>query len=271
MEGQGDGVTEDDEEFEEEEEFEIATTRDHSEDEEAIVARELQQPVTVVNVGFNPQRAQREIDALIRRIRNDPTILEVFTTFVPTNQAFRRLNFDVVAFLRAPWAEQYDYLLYLAEYHVIYGEAIRFRALSCGTNYVMANGERSTTECRSDDRKFQIGPGNRFNNFDCELDQYFDFEDRQCRRNPPQIVYPRNIIASNGIIHTLNEVMIPFRDIPITEPPSSAGTTMSPTYEFTVPPSAGSSSSNRVGRCDDGGCEGEPNRKANGGQRTVGY
>lgn len=170
-------------------------------------------------------------------LQNNPTVLESSTLFAPTNTAFSHLNFDTVAFLRASSLnDQFDYLSDLVEYHIIDGNAIGFCNLNCGTNYVMANGELTTTECRSGGIKFQIGLANRFDNFPCLL-----VENQICRGNPPRIVEFLAIPTSNGILHTVDNVINPFRaSASPTNQPSASPTnypTTGPSSELTSGPS----------------------------------
>lgn len=170
-------------------------------------------------------------------VQNNPfndfsDIIELFTVFAPTNQAFEQLNFDVLAYLKFDYYTQVNYLLDIAEYSIIAGRALVYDELACGRNYRMSNGVNSRTECRSGNQKFQVGRGNRENHYTCVyytdingepckgpkdcIGINFNNEDdvasarRPCNANYPEIIQPRNIFASNGVLHTVDDLLLPF-------------------------------------------------------------
>merc|ERR1711865_14390 len=105
--------------------------------------------------------SEDDLRTILNTVISDRDNLEVWTVFAPTNRAFDRLDFDVIAWLRLNVNQQRSILRDLIEYHIVPGEAIPYRDLTCGRNILMANGINSRTECRGNDRKYQVGIGNR--------------------------------------------------------------------------------------------------------------
>jgi uncharacterized surface protein with fasciclin (FAS1) repeats len=105
--------------------------------------------------------SEADLRTILNTVYSDRDNLEVWTVFAPTNRAFDRLDFDVIAWLRLNVNQQRSILRDLIEYHIVPGEAIPYRDLTCGRNILMANGINSRTECRGNDRKYQVGIGNR--------------------------------------------------------------------------------------------------------------
>ena len=146
-----------------------------------------------------------EFYRFIQDFRENNDILQLFTVFVPINDAFNALNLDVISIFNVALNVN-AVLLEIGEFHIIGGRAISYGELVCGRSYQMLNNQNSQTECRANN-KFQVGPGNRANPYACEIRV-----GGQCQSNLPQLIRPRNIFASNGIIHTVNDVLIPFQD-----------------------------------------------------------
>jgi len=101
-----------------------------------------------------------------------------WTIFVPTNAAFDQ----------APRIPSDVGIGFVLEGHVVVGATIASEDLVCTKKTEMANGMNTRTVCK-DDQVFQKGAGNA--------------EDRR-----PEIV-ERDIEACNGIMHIINEVILP--------------------------------------------------------------
>lgn len=136
---------------------------------------------------------------------DDYDVQELWTVFAPDNLAMssllRDLDWDVFNLSR----QQRRDLTTIVLNHIIVGEAITFGNLRCERIYRMSNGSLTTTECGVV-QKFQVGTGN--------LDT-----DR------PFITRPRNVLAINGLVHSVDEVILPFT-VPNrpTESPTGFGT-----------------------------------------------
>lgn len=102
----------------------------------------------------------------------------LWTIFVPTNAAFDQAP-------RIPSDVDIGFVL---EGHVVADAKIAFEDLACTEKTEMANGRNTRTVC-TDKHVFQKGAGNA--------------EDQR-----PQIV-ERNIEACNGLVHVINEVILP--------------------------------------------------------------
>jgi uncharacterized surface protein with fasciclin (FAS1) repeats len=91
----------------------------------------------------------------------------------------------------------------------IYDRKLRFDQLGCNTAYNMLSGVRTVTGCvNTNDNKFQIGEGNL-----------------QQSQNFPRIIR-KNIKASNGIIHEVNNIILPLYDPFIIDRPSPIPSTV---------------------------------------------
>ena len=112
--------------------------------------------------------------------------LSRITVFVPTNNAFRSLPREVLDSLVAPGS--LDALEDILRYHII-GTEVYFNQLVCDEQRVMENGEKTTTECKADGFKYQVGIGNLI-------------------EDEPRIV-ETNILADNGVIHVVDQVILP--------------------------------------------------------------
>ena len=104
----------------------------------------------------------------------------------------------------------------------IYDRELRFDQLGCKTAYNMESGQKTTTQCLNPtDNKFQIGEGNV-----------------KQSQNFPRIVQ-KNMKASNGIIHEVNNIILPLYD-PIID--ASAAPSAAPSDTPSQAPSEGPSS-----------------------------
>ena len=132
---------------------------------------------------------------LIIEIRNTgralqiPDVINKFTVFAPTNAAFESMKFDMGSFFELTDAERRE----IAEYHILSGREVMYGDLGCGTSYDMLNGVTSRTECRGNggNRKYQVGARNVISNL--------------------PLIVERNMDASNGVIHLVDEVLLPPR------------------------------------------------------------
>lgn len=149
----------------------------------------------------------RGFQQFVAEFLNDYDVQELWTVFAPNNAAIRSLlrdlDWDVLNLSR----QQRLQLTNIALYHIIAGEPITFGNLRCGRRYRMSNNGRTRTECqesRGITQKFQVGTGNT---------------------DLPLITRPRNVLAINGLVHSVDEVILPFT-VPNrpTEPPTGFGT-----------------------------------------------
>lgn len=170
-------------------------------------------------------------EAFIADFKNRLDINRVFTVFAFTNTAFESMNIDVKGFLdNASTVEYYELLLEISEYQIIAGEAMTYNSLRCGEMNKMSSGESSLTECTGLVDKFQIGHGNTEATGPCKLDPT-----EECKENYPTInLQYRNIVASNGYIHVVNNIILPevFNNIsnsPSTSPSLSPTKSQAPT------------------------------------------
>ena len=109
---------------------------------------------------------------------------ETFTVFAPTNEAFASLDIELFGEL-VNCTEALDSVL---AFHTLYDDEVYSTDLVCGDTIEMANGDDSRTVCR-DGNIYQKGSLN-------------------LRDNMPMVV-EANIEACNGVIHIVDEVMIP--------------------------------------------------------------
>lgn len=196
--------------------------------------------------GRNLQEEQELEKEAGRDLQGFVTRSNLFTVFAPNNQAFTNLFLrEIDALFAAPQTEfvtsyfdtqrefiynrlsdrsirSYFYsdlgLFLLREVlltHVI-GREISSQELICNNIYTMINGEPTVTECdRNNNRngKFQIGEGNL----------------RDGGQLLPRIGFS-DIVASNGVIHEINQVILPLFDpfIIINTPSPSSPTAPTP-------------------------------------------
>lgn len=113
-----------------------------------------------------------------------------WTVFAPTNTAFFNLG-DSLTGIYNSTDELTDLLLYHAFDGVLY-----VNHLLCGSLLQMANGQTSSTECEGESI-YQVGGGNSPDAM-------------------PQLI-AKNINVCNGVLHFINEVMLPTSLIPLTQ------------------------------------------------------
>ena len=128
---------------------------------------------------------------------------DVFTIFAPVNDAFDSLSDEIADEL----AEDDDLLRSALLYHAVPEVELRAADLVCDGTVMMASSEETTTVCTSEGI-FQVGNGNT-------PDDY------------PQII-ARDGVACNGIIHAVDQIILPAIDIPVneTDAPTTTPTTL---------------------------------------------
>eukprot|EP00537_Pseudo-nitzschia_pungens_P006236 CAMPEP_0172377366 /NCGR_PEP_ID=MMETSP1060-20121228/68869_1 /TAXON_ID=37318 /ORGANISM="Pseudo-nitzschia pungens, Strain cf. cingulata" /LENGTH=571 /DNA_ID=CAMNT_0013105049 /DNA_START=96 /DNA_END=1808 /DNA_ORIENTATION=+ len=140
---------------------------------------------------------------------------DIFTIFIPTDEAFNRLPSEVLL------SDDFDFLRDILLYHTIPEVQLLAKDLVCGANVMMGNQEYTTTVCTGD-VIYQVGTGN-------DADAL------------PQII-GQNAKACNGILHAVDQVLLPdLASSNATSYPSDAPTdpvfdstpTLSPTPEST--------------------------------------
>ena len=122
-----------------------------------------------------------------------------YTVFGPTNDAFRKLGDETLNYLLTTERGQ-EQLTYILLEHVIDQRRLDFQQLGCGQSYMMLNEQPTTGLCRgaSDDsrnsitRKIQVGTGN--GNTVNDWPEVIDW----------------NTYASNGVLHVVNNVVLPY-------------------------------------------------------------
>mmetsp|Transcript_12568 Transcript_12568/g.30379 ORF Transcript_12568/g.30379 Transcript_12568/m.30379 type:complete len:351 (-) Transcript_12568:1789-2841(-) len=133
-----------------------------------------------------------------------------FTVFAPNDEAFAKIS-GVLAMLPD------EFIVDILLFHVTRG-ILPFDDLECFGNVLMVNDEFSFTDCLKWGTKFQVGPGNN-------------------PEHKPKIISP-DIEVCNGIIHEVDNVLLPvLTEAPTTTPSSS------PSASPTNTPSASPSSS----------------------------
>lgn len=139
-----------------------------------------------------------------------------YTVFGPTNAAFSKLSKATRNFLFSDKGN--DALRDIVKYHLVEDRRINYRDLVCDRSYSMTNGENTRTTCGSDKfTKFQVGDGNTIR---------------------PQISL-RNIPASNGVLHIVDEVILPKqKSTPSPTKSPSEAPTESPTFNQCCPTQA---------------------------------
>ena len=138
---------------------------------------------------------------------------DVFTLFAPTNEAFDSIPAEFLEGITDA-----DILRNVLLYHAVPEMVLSSEDLVCGAEVMMADRDFTTTTC-IDDEKYQIGS-----------------------RNPPsalpKIVAPDGV-ACNGIIHVVDQVILP--GAILTDPPTTTpdDPTPSPVDPTTVDPTPG--------------------------------
>lgn len=135
---------------------------------------------------------------------------DVFTLFAPINDAFDSLTDEIADEL----AEDDDLLRSAILYHAVPEVELRAADLVCDGTIMMASSEETTTVCTSDGI-FQVGDGNTPDNY-------------------PQII-ARDGVACNGIIHAIDQIILPSIDNPVNDTDSP---TFTPTSNETIVPTS---------------------------------
>ena len=117
--------------------------------------------------------------------------IQLLTMFGPTNSAFEKVMEDDRKYLFS--LEGRSTLKDVLMYHLIYRQ-INFENLDCNKEYTMANYEVTTTRCKSNGFKYQVGEGNM---------------------RDPEIVIG-DLFATNGVLHVVDELILPLE--PSSEP-----------------------------------------------------
>jgi len=181
-----------------------------------------------------PEIESRLGDGVGRKLKGGGNVMddsERFTVFAPTNEAFRRLKlpFDVES--EEFTTEEKRILHRIVRYHVLANnKVLSFDELDCNGMLQTLNGEKIQTRCSTNKKlriqKFQVG--NASSAFDGPSDGFV------LGKREPKIV-SKNIIASNGILHAIDNVILPNLDIPSSSrldiPSASAGPNASPSTE----------------------------------------
>ena len=120
---------------------------------------------------------------------------DTYTIFAPINDAFDSLPEEIADSL----AEDDDLLRNVILYHAVPEMEVLAENLVCDGNIMMANSEETTTQCTID-AVFQVGISNSPDAL-------------------PQII-ARDGEACNGIIHAIDQVLLPSLDTPIDPTPA---------------------------------------------------
>ena len=107
-----------------------------------------------------------------------------WTVFAPTDTAFEALDDDLADSLLNCTSS----LSSILSFHTVHGAEVLSTDLECGGEVLMANGDESRTICRGGN-VYQKGEQNP-------------------RENMPMIIAP-DVEACNGVVHVVNEVMLP--------------------------------------------------------------
>lgn len=119
-----------------------------------------------------------------------------WTVFAPTNEAFAAIA-DVVAALEP------EVILDILLFHAVPDQALTSSDLVCDGFLTMANGEDSQTICDEEAGTiFQVGPGNAAPNL--------------------PLINPADLPVCNGILHVVDNVLLPGDDDGSVSPPSDA-------------------------------------------------
>ena len=112
-----------------------------------------------------------------------------FTVFAPTNKAFEELPDAILNAVQ----NDVDLLRDVLLFHTFQGNRVKAKKLVDGAELQMVNGEITTTTRENKLTIYQSGPGNN----DDDL---------------PRIILP-NVFVSNGMIHAVDEVLLPDLDL----------------------------------------------------------
>merc|ERR1712238_573373 len=108
----------------------------------------------------------------------------MFTAFFPTDEAFAAIA-SVTNTLND------EQIATIVKFHIHEGDAIAYKELECKGLLDMANGKTSRTKCE-EGKRYQNGPGNH------KSDTF-----------PMIIKNSSDIVTCNGIVHTIDAVMLP--------------------------------------------------------------
>jgi len=122
---------------------------------------------------------------------------DTFTVFAPVNDAF-----DAIEARLANTEPDADTLRNILLYHAVADAKILADDLVCDTNVMMANSEETKTVCINNEI-FQVGNGNS---------------------DPLPKIIAKDGISCNGIVHAIDQVMLPGEDLPATDAPTLAPT-----------------------------------------------
>lgn len=114
-----------------------------------------------------------------------------FTVFAPTNEALANIPEKIQKMITILVLAGDNIGLNIVLNHIIPGEVLLLSELKCGRSYPMMNAENTRTDCPTITRKEQIGEGNLLAN------------------GYPRFQPPTNTKCSNGIIQTVNGVLLP--------------------------------------------------------------
>jgi hypothetical protein len=145
----------------------------------------------------------------------DTTITGDLTFFAPTNAAW--LTYPGIQAFSTTYRSGYDVMLDILSTH-IHAAEVFYEELVCNSGIRMINGQSTETKC-DNGWKYQVGGGNLNDGY-------------------PQIL-DEDILASNGLIHTIDEVILPHG----TESPSTSPSSVPSSAPSSVPSSTPSVSS----------------------------
>jgi len=110
----------------------------------------------------------------------------LFTVFAPTNEALQKA---LEAYGQSIDFQDSGFITNVLLQHIVSGDAVYSADLACDTEVQMANDETNTITCKDDGTIFIGGAGNDPNSL-------------------PEIGTP-DFEACNGVIHIINELIIP--------------------------------------------------------------
>ena len=180
----------------------------------------------------------------------DIVVNEELTFFAPINSAWLSMPTDILELIIAGQGQDLLYDILLT--HVHDDAAIPFGRLLCGTDLTMANGKDTVTRCQLG-RKYQVGGGN------------------PDPPNAPEIVVPTNEAAINGLIHPVDQVILPAEtespsESPSNDPSSAPSISSSPSISSapSTQPSTQPSSTPSISSAPSSKPSGEPSSKPSG-------
>jgi len=147
----------------------------------------------------------------------------VFTVFAPLNSAWMDISDGVIAEIDEEIADGNNVALGVVETAIITERELMLKDLKCGVQYLMSNGEKTLLDCE-DESKFLIGGGNIEADGQPKIQKFY-----------------KNEVCSNGIVQTVDFVVLPEVLKPVTPSPSvtpSAPPTMAPSSTPSTTPSS---------------------------------